>query len=229
MNEGELRYQNLREEYTNDALPLQQYKQYTRTMANQPFAGQLLSHPSPYVRNVWTLWPITQSIKEIEAVPFTGKERKRIEDRINRYEKLGVKGQALVLENELKTRDALLRMREWDYKVLPEKDLAQFRKTQDGLIRTTYRPALKIHIERLEAYTGDPSKGEAKDRLIPDNVLDELDKAEERQLFDYYEVLWAEEVRDPLLLGKIDGCADYFLIAEWGDDITFNQIKKGDG
>lgn len=44
---------------------------------------------------------------------------------------------------------------------------------------------------------------------------------------DTFSVLWVEKVKDPLLLGCIDGCKDFFLICEWGDDIKFDDIVKG--
>lgn len=92
---------------------------------------------------------------------------------------------------------------------------------------TATKDGIKIHIDPLETYVGNPQSGEAKDRIIPDKVLDKLDEAKERKLFDTFSVLWVEKVKDPLLLGCIDGCKDFFLICEWGDDIKFDDIVKG--
>ncbi len=86
---------------------------------------------------------------------------------------------------------------------------------------------VNIKIDLLADYVGNPEGGKTKDRIIPDFVLDKLEEAKDRQVFDEFKVLWVERVADPLLLGCIDGCEDFFFVCEWGDDITFEQIMKG--
>lgn len=167
---------------------------------------------------------IKKSLKEIEAETFNGETRKRIEDKINRLQRAGATKQALILEAELTTRDSLVRLKEWDYKILLKSEIEKFQK-ENTMTSTT--DGLKLHTDPIEAYVGNPKTGEAKDRIIPDNVLEKLEEAEERQLFDDFVVLWAEKVKDPILLGCVYGCEDYFFVAEWGEDITFEQIKKG--
>lgn len=171
---------------------------------------------------------LKKSVKQIEAEPFTGEVRKNIESKIGRLQKAGATTQALILESELTTRDALIRLKEWDYKLLTKKTIDEFQKGQNKIMRSSYDIALKLHIDPLDKYCGNPQNGEAKDRIIPDNILDELETAKERELFDEVKVLWAEKVKDPILLGCVHGCEDYFFIAEWGDDITFEQITKGE-
>lgn len=170
------------------------------------------------------LTELKRSIKQIEAEPFTGEVRRKIENKINRLHNAGAVAQACVLEQELTLRDALIRLKEWDYKILTKETISKFESanrmtfTQDGL---------KIHIDQIEKYIGNPQNGQAKDRIIPDEVLDKLEEAKEREAFDEFQVLWAEKVKDPLLLGSIHGCEDYFYICEWGNDITFEQIISG--
>jgi len=172
---------------------------------------------------------LKKSVRKIEAEPFTFKVRQRIEAKINRLQSAGAVAQATILEQEISTRESLNRLKEWDYKVLPKKTLDEFTSQQTTRMRTSWADALQIHIDPIEKYCGNPKSGEAKNRIIPDNVLDKLEDAKERELFDEFQVLWAEKVKDPLLLGIVYGCEDYFLICEWGDDVTFDQIMKGKG
>lgn len=168
---------------------------------------------------------LKKSIKAIEAEPFDGQVRKRIETKINRLEKAGAKAQATILERELRTKDALIRLKEWYYKILTREAIHKFNENNQV---TLTRDGIKLHIDSLEQYIGAmPRTGDEKNHIIPDKVLDDLETAQERELFDEYAVLWAEKVKDPLLLGIVEGCEDYFLISEWGDDITFEQICEG--
>lgn len=170
-----------------------------------------------------TLALIKKSIKEIEAEPFDSDARMRISNKINRLEKAGATKQALILETELRTRDCLMRLKEWNYKVLSKADIGKFQKENTV---TLTKDGLRLHIDQLDSYIGNTNVGEAKDRLIPDDVLDKLETAKERELFDAFAVLWAEKVKDPLLLGCVDGCKDYFFICEWGEDISFDELVK---
>jgi hypothetical protein len=166
---------------------------------------------------------LKESVKAIEAERFDGTARKRIETKANRLHNAGAVAQAVVLENELRRRDSLVRLKEWDYKLLTKQSIEKF-SSENRMTLT--RDGLKVHIDPIESYVGSPESGEAKDRIIPDMVLDKLEEAKERELFDTFHVLWAEKVKDPLLLGGIDGCEDYFFICEWGDDITFEQLTQ---
>lgn len=171
------------------------------------------------------LTELKRSIKQIEAEPFTGEVRRRITDKVGRLHNAGAVAQASVLEHELTLRDALIRLKEWDYKILTQEVIRKFESSNH---MTLTEDGLKIHIDPIEQYVGNPQDGQAKDRIIPDVILDKLEEAKEREVFDGFEVLWAERVKDPLLLGCIHGCEDYFFICEWGDDITFEQITKGE-
>lgn len=170
-----------------------------------------------------TLTLIKQSIKQIKAEVVNENAQGKIQTKINRLLDLGALAQATVLDNELRLRQKLHALSEWDYKVLPYDSIREF-ETANKMTAT--RDGLKVHIDPLEKYCGTLTDSEAKDKIIPDNVLDELEKAKIRKLFDTFSILWAEKVKDPLLLGSIDGCKDYFLLAEWGDDISFDQMVK---
>lgn len=171
-----------------------------------------------------TLALIKKSIKEIKAEAVSEEAQGRVEDKILRLLELGATAQATVLEAELSVRRKLNHLQEWDYKVLPYEAIEEFEganRNWDG-----QGGRIKVHIDPLESYCGNPQAGDAKDRIIPDNVLDKLEEAKERKLFDTFSVLWVEKVADPLLLGIVNGCKDYFFITEWGSDISFEQIMK---
>lgn len=207
--------------YSNGISTFPSRDEYLRMISSRADPAEMqVSGPNPDTQ----FDQLKKSVKQIEAEPFESGARKRIESKIGRLQKAGATAQAIILESELTTRDTLTRLKEWDYKLLTKKTIEQFKS--DNTMTMT-RDGLKVHIDPIEKYCGNPQVGEAKDRIIPDHILDSLGTAKERELFDEYVILWAEKVKDPLLLGIVDGCEDYFFIAEWGEDITFEQISKG--
>lgn len=199
----------------------------TAQAAPMMIPGDVLGAPaSVKARNPeGTLALIKKSIKEIKAEAVGEKAQGKIQAKIDRLRSLGVEAQAVVLETELMVRVKLMRLGEWKYKVLPFDAIEEFVKEHrnwDG--QGGY---YKVHIEPVQDYCGlkdGDEKTEAKDKIIPEAVLGELETAQEREVFDKVSVLWVEKVKDPLLLGSINGCMDYFLIAEWGKDVSFDEI-----
>lgn len=187
--------------------------QYPPTSSSQPQSNET------------TLVLIKKSIKQIKAEAVSEQAQQNVRQKIERLKKLGVTTQAQVLEVELSLRIRLAKVMEWCYKVLPYDAIKEFDQKHKV---TATRDGLKCHIDPLEKYCGATTVEDevAKDRVIPDNVLDEIEKAKERQVFDDFSVLWVEKVKDPLLLGSIKGCKDYFLIAEWGEDVKFDDMVK---
>lgn len=64
-------------------------------------------------------------------------------------------------------------------------------------------------------------------KVPPDHVLNALERAQADKLFDLYEIAKIKDVverKDPILFGKINGCSDYFFIAQWDDDVRFEEI-----
>ena len=170
---------------------------------------------------------LKKSLKDIEAEPFDGKVRQNILAKAGRLQKAGATAQAAILEAEVALRDSLTRLKDWDYKVLTKKAIEEYKEKYfnwDGI-----QGHVDVHIDSLEVYQGNPEVGVAKDRIIPDAVLDKIEEANERKVFDKVQVLWVEKVVDPLLLGCVNGCEDYFFICEWGNDVIFDEIMKGEG
>lgn len=192
----------------------------------------MLQHPNPPTltsnsipSGLKTLQLIKKSVRQIKADAVSEDAKKRVNEKITRLQRLGIKAQAVVLQAELALRIRLARVMEWNYKVLPMDELKKF-ELANGVSAT--RDGLKVHVDPLRDYVGNTTiEVEKKDMVIPDFVLDKLGEATDRQVFDDYAVLWVEKVKDPLLLGCVKGCKDYFLIAEWGDDVKFDEIMRG--
>lgn len=67
------------------------------------------------------------------------------------------------------------------------------------------------------------------DEVPPQDVLDKMESAVQLGCFDTFEVAKIEsvqEVKDPILFGRVEGCGDRFFIAQWDDDVTIEAIKK---
>lgn len=66
----------------------------------------------------------------------------------------------------------------------------------------------------------------------PVEVLRDVKKAVEMGCFDAFEVAKVESVKeivDPIVFGKIDGCTDLFFIAQWDNDVKFEDLQKEAG
>jgi len=161
---------------------------------------------------------LKKSVKEINMGKVSKDAQEKLQQKISKLEKLGVTAQANALRAELRLRSKIARVQEWGYKVLPYDKVKAFEgtNTSDGF-------TFKIHIDKLQDYI----TPNAKTSTIPDFVLDKLEEAQHQKVFDEFRVLWVEKVKDPLLLGVINGYENYFLITEWSDDVNFDQIMKG--
>ncbi len=62
-------------------------------------------------------------------------------------------------------------------------------------------------------------------KLPPDEVLQKLKDAQDKDIFDTFHIAYIVRVKDPILFGKIKAFSNlYFLIAQWGDDVKFEDI-----
>lgn len=62
------------------------------------------------------------------------------------------------------------------------------------------------------------------EKIPPDSVLASLEHAIEKKCFDSFDVAHIELVKDPILFGRIKGCADAFFIDCWDNDVTIEEI-----
>lgn len=63
--------------------------------------------------------------------------------------------------------------------------------------------------------------------LPPKEALDAFQAARDAKVFDTFEVARVESVqvyKDPILFGRIEGCLDRFFIAQWGDDVSLQDL-----
>jgi len=63
----------------------------------------------------------------------------------------------------------------------------------------------------------------------PKAVLDEVKKAKELNCFDEFEVATIQSVEvipDPIVFGRIKGCAKKYFIAQWDDDVKIEDILR---
>lgn len=61
----------------------------------------------------------------------------------------------------------------------------------------------------------------------PSDVLAKLKNTQDLKVFDTFEIAhieWQEIIPDPILFGRIKDCPDYFLIAQWGKDVSFEDL-----
>ncbi len=63
------------------------------------------------------------------------------------------------------------------------------------------------------------------DRLPPDEILEDLQKARKKKCFDTYHIAYIRKVKDPILFGKINGFNElFFYVSQWGDDVKIEDI-----
>lgn len=63
----------------------------------------------------------------------------------------------------------------------------------------------------------------------PTDVLLKVKEAVDLKCFDTFEVAKIESVKevvDPIIFGSIEGCSDKFFIAQWDEDVKFEDILK---
>jgi len=92
--------------------------------------------------------------------------------------------------------------------------------------------------EDIDEYNAEIKKGgkelvivEIKDykRVPPDEVLEKLKEAQAKDIFDTFHIAFIRKVKDPILFGKIKAFKNlYFFIAQWGDDVSFEDIVGTD-
>lgn len=60
--------------------------------------------------------------------------------------------------------------------------------------------------------------------IPPESVIGRLVEVAKKKIFDVFTVATVEHVKDPLLLGRINGCDNAFFLAQWGDDIKLDDV-----
>lgn len=109
-----------------------------------------------------------------------------------------------------------------------KRDKKSCTNTQAELIAALDAPVTwpQLEVVRLEVFEGEPPT---------QTVLERLQTAQEQKQFNSYCVIEVRQhdkeswvcAQDPLLLGKVKGCDDYFLIGQWGHDIAADDLTEG--
>jgi len=58
----------------------------------------------------------------------------------------------------------------------------------------------------------------------PEFALERLQAAKDSGVFEYYTIARLESLPDPILFGRIEGSEDRFVIAQWDNDITLDDL-----
>lgn len=132
-------------------------------------------------------------------------------------EKLGFKTAANALKADREMHRKLKIAFEF-YRVVKPADVEKFNKE---LFERTKNPLDFTHqvlsFTPVEHYSGVP----------PQEVLDKVREAKERNCFDNFEVAHIETVQkipDPIIFGRINGSDLRFAIAQWDDDVKVEDL-----
>lgn len=60
--------------------------------------------------------------------------------------------------------------------------------------------------------------------IPPLSVLKTMKTHKARGIFDYFTIATVNEIKDPLLLGRINNHADRYFISQWGDDVSLDDL-----
>lgn len=60
--------------------------------------------------------------------------------------------------------------------------------------------------------------------IPPDNALAALKVAQAKEIFHYFTIASVNAVKDPLLLGRLEGSEDRFYLAAWGEDVALDDV-----
>lgn len=105
------------------------------------------------------------------------------------------------------------------YSVVSPTHVAQF---NDKIKKATYvdnGPYSRLVFNPIESYRTIP----------PKEVLEKVREAKDRGCFDSFEVATIQSVKvvpDPIIFGRIKGCANHYYIAQWDNDVRIEDILK---
>lgn len=101
---------------------------------------------------------------------------------------------------------------------------AAFEKAKDRISQAS-KGSLRLALTRVESYLGQHNDGDSTEVTMPPTaVLQEMSKAKKAGLFDSFSIIHVCKVQDPILVGQINGSNDLYFIAEWGDDISLQEL-----
>lgn len=78
--------------------------------------------------------------------------------------------------------------------------------------------------ERIAGFMWQERRIDEYEGLPPAHALTALKTAKAKEIFDYFTIASVSHVKDPLLLGRINGSEDRFFLAQWGDDVALDDV-----
>lgn len=60
--------------------------------------------------------------------------------------------------------------------------------------------------------------------IPPDHALEALKVARDKEIFHDFTIASVSHVKDPLLLGVLEGVEDRFFLAQWGEDVALDDV-----
>lgn len=154
---------------------------------------------------------------------------------LEELKELGFDTAAKDLDEKTKLRRRLMLAYE-NYKVLTPEALEAFQielKNKSEKIYRDGKRVAKIDRSRYQTIKYDrvrfrPLSGYPE--VPPVEVLEKVKQAKRTEIFDSFEVADVESVEereDPIIFGLIKGCPDRFFIAQWDNDLKFEDMVKG--
>ena len=138
-----------------------------------------------------------------------------------RLEKLGLTTAANKV-NELREQKRKMTIAYEHYRYVKQEKIDEFNsKLRDKSMKETksyYQFDQLVHIP-LAQYSEVP----------PTSVLDKVEEAINMKCFDSFEVSKiqsVQELKDPIVFGRINGCPDRFFVAQWDDDVKIDDILE---
>lgn len=138
---------------------------------------------------------------------------------------LGLATAASTIKVRSNKRDRMVKAYE-NYKYVTQEHLTRYNKE---LRRKTEKCRGKDIVFQEAALIGI----EGYPEIPPKDVLEALKTAKATQIFDSFQILRVEQrterapearKKDPILFGRVDGCGDFFFIAQWGNDVKFEDL-----
>lgn len=142
-------------------------------------------------------------------------------NQLERLEKLGFKAAHKQVSEKI-NKGKKMHIAYQNYEFITPEDIKKFneylmKKTREDT--KSYYTYDKLDFIGVEAYNEAP----------PVEVLEEMETAVKRNCFDYFEIAKIKsekKIKDPILFGRVKGCGDRFVIAQWDDDVTVQMIRE---
>jgi len=190
-----------------------QFLQWSGTI-NTPFSARTEEHKKDAVA-------VLERVKA-SAEPTVVKDEKKVATHVERLKALGFKNLhskvSAIAERAMKENMIALA----GYKKIA---WAKFSEANNALRQKT-NYAYELALTPIETYIGQNSGANGEISMPTPEALDKLEAAKKEGLFDSYSIIHVVRAPDPSIVGQIKGSQDMYFLAEWGDDISLDDLTK---